>query len=353
MDPYPRLARSQLLERMREHARQHGYVSHESLLAHDRILLRSIRLHFVGIDAARHAARVPGPPYFTGGAKRGPKPGTRSGPRVALWSRERVVAELRRIDRAGESTRLDDLIEAGYTPLVHAATLYAGGLSTARRAAGVAEPRRHGSPKTRERWTKAELIRELRRRHHRGESLASTRVPQTLYRAVRYKFGSWPSALESVGIDPASVREYNRKYTREEIIRRLRSAARRGSDLKVASLKGVIDPKAVLREFGTLAAAIHAANLDPHLSRREHGLQKWSRERVIKSLRDRAARGEHGLTSNLSKLVLLYFDSTENARAAAAVPSPADLRRAQRHDRSRRSRGRQPPRRRQRTRTRE
>jgi len=61
MRPVPRLSRTQVLARMRAHAKAHGTVSTQSLYAHDRIVLRSIPLYFVGISAAREAAGVSGP----------------------------------------------------------------------------------------------------------------------------------------------------------------------------------------------------------------------------------------------------------------------------------------------------
>ena len=324
----PRLTRSQVIQRLRDHAAEHGFVSQITLHDHDRILRRSIPLHFVGLDAARHAAQVPGPPYAKGGAKRGPKAGTKMrGRRRIKWTRQSVLETLRRLHHSGRSTRLDDLIQSGLAVLVESATIHVGGLKKARALAGIPQPvRRTGRTKL-DWWTKAEIITAIRSRLKRNLSLATTQVPQTLYRAARHRFGSWPKALDALGIDPREARATNRKYTKDEIVRRLRQAARKGSDLRAVSLRGIVDHKAIHREFGTLANAIHAAGLDPHLMRRKHGLQKWDRDRVIAMLRERAARGEHSLGSNQYNLVLAYFGSTEAARAAAGVPSPQDLRR--------------------------
>ena len=326
---FPRLTRQQVLEGLRRHAAKHGYASHATLRAHDPTVLRSIRLYFVGLDAARHAARIAGPPISTAGAKRGPKPGSwrgRGAARAAFWTRERVLNELRRLHRAGKSTRLDDLVESRHISLVHAANTFAGGLVAARAAAKVPQPPRRTGKVKADYWTEAKVATAIRRRRRRGLSLASSRVPQTLFRAARYQFGSWPAALTALDIDPREARVYRTVYSKDEILRRLRAAARAGSDLRSVSLKGVVDAKAIHREFGTLAAAISAAGLDAHLSRRKHGGQKWSPERVIAVLRERAARGEHTLTSNLHQRARAYFGSADGAREAAGVPSPIDLR---------------------------
>jgi hypothetical protein len=338
MERLPRLTRSQLIERLREHAARHGHVSIVSLHAHDRVALRSIPLHFVGLDAARHAAGVSGPPFHLTGAKRGPTPGGKPPPpNVRVWTRRRVLAELRRLDRAGVSTRWDDLIDAGHLTLVQAATEYADGLAQARAAAGIAKPPPRWSK--RDTWTPAKVLAAIRARRRQKASLAGSHVPQALYRAARWHFGSWPEALAALGIDARAVRATKRTYTKDEIIRRLQRAARDGSDLRYEHVKRLVDMKAVHREFGTLPAAICAAGLDKHLMRRAHGRQKWTREIVIETLRERAKRGEHRLTSGLNRVVQLYFGGVEAARVAAGVPSPVDLRRAARQQR----RPRRPP----------
>ena len=122
----------------------------------------------------------------------------------------------------------------------------------------------------------------------------------------------------------------------------LRRAARSGSDLRAISLAKIIKLEGVRREFGTLRAALIAAGLGRQLARRKHGGLKWSRERVVDVLRDRAKRGEHTLTSGLHRVAQLYFGGADAARAAAGVPSPIDLRIEQ--TRARKGVGSNPPR---------
>lgn len=106
----------------------------------------------------------------------------------------------------------------------------------------------------------------------------------------------------------------------------LRREARAGSDLRAVVIAELMKLEFVRREFGTLRAAIVAAGLEHVLEARKHGLQKWTRERVIEALRARASRGEHALTPGLHRVVQLYFGGADAARKAAGVLSPQEAR---------------------------
>ena len=323
MHSEPRLSRSQLLARLRAHAKAHGAVSVKSLYERDRIVLRSLPLHFVGIDAAREAAGVSGPAYKKPRRKTGPKPGSKVSKRPALWSRQRVIDELRALSRAGRRTALADLTAAGFGTLANAAAVYAGGLRNARQLAGIEpSPRRAGK----KRWSESEITDAIAKRRRDGKSLASTQAPPALVTAGRWHFGSWRNALASAGVAASETRLSRKKYTPEVIIAKLRKAARAGIDLRAATLAKTLKLEAVRREFGTLRAALIAAGLGDQLEKRKHGRLKWSRELLIDVLRARAKRGEHTLTSGLHRVAQLYFGGADLARAAAGVPSPIDLR---------------------------
>lgn len=321
MKPYPRLARRQLLTALRAHAKEHGVVSIVSLHAHDPEVLRSLPLHFVGIAAAREAAGVLGPPRRIT-AKTGPKPGTVTARRPSLWSRDRVIRELRALHRRGRRTAWADLMRSGHTDLLHAAQVYAGGLRSARELAGIAAPPRR-SPK--KRWNATGITQLIQQRYRQNRPLSFSEAPPVLVSAGVRHFGSWAAALRSANVDPATARKQRKKYTRETIIAMLRREAERGSDLRALTLAKVMKLESVRREFGTLRDALLAAGLADVLMRRKHGLQKWSRERVIEVLRERAARRVYTLTPGLHRVVQLYFGGAEAARRAAGVPSPVDV----------------------------
>ncbi len=327
MEKQVRLTRSQVLARLHDHASTDGFVSFDSLNARDKLVLRCIPLYFTGLVAARHVAGVPGPPHRKSGRKTGPKPGGKpTYVRKRTWSRKRVVDELRRLHRDGQSTGWRDLLASGRANLIQAAQRYAGGLTRARRAAGVATiAHRRLGERT---WTKRSVLGAIRARHRDGQSLAATHVPQDLYTAARTHLGSWPRALAAVGINGETVRA--KKYTKEVIIDRLQDAAREGNDLRAKSLARVLDLKAVQREFGTLEAAICAAGLAGHLRRRRHGLAKWTRERLVEVLRERASRGITQMTPGLFAANQKLFGGTREARAAAGIPDPTEATRRNR-----------------------
>src|SRR5262245_32395950 len=118
MKRQPRLSRSQVLARLRAHAAQRGGVSPGLLHQHDRIVLRSLLQHFPSFEAARRAAGV-----AAAAPRRQRRPGRRA--TNAIWSRRRVIAELRRLDRIGQSTMWADLMHSGRADLVGAAVTYA------------------------------------------------------------------------------------------------------------------------------------------------------------------------------------------------------------------------------------
>nr|MBA3502125.1 hypothetical protein [Deltaproteobacteria bacterium] len=242
MEKQIRLTRSQVIARLRAHAAKHGFASFESLDAQDKLVLRCIPLYFAGLVAARHVAGVEGPPHRKSGRKTGPKPGGKpTYVRKRAWSRKRVIDELRRLHREGQSTGWRDLTAHGHSNLIHAAQLYAGGLARARRAAGVSTVTRKRAGKNT--WSKQSVLDAIRARHRAGQSLAATHVPQDLYTAARSHLGSWAGALAALDIDAETVRA--KKYTKEVIIDRLQRAARDGNDLRAKSLARVLDLKAV------------------------------------------------------------------------------------------------------------
>lgn len=332
MVPYPRLTRKQLLAALKAHARTYGVVSTVSLKEHAPEVLRSLPLDFVGIAAAREAAGVSGPPHKIL-AKTGPKPGTVTARRPQLWSRERVIRELRDLHRRGCRTAWADLMHAGHTDLIHAAQAYAGSLGAARKAAGIEAPPRRAAKRV---WSPARVIETVTQRRREGRQLSFSHAPPILVSAGVRHFGSWANALRAAGLDPHAVRASRKKYARDVIIAILRREARRGSDLRAATLAKRMKLESVRREFGTLRDALIAAGLGEALTRRRHGLQKWDRQRVVAVLQQRAARGVHTLTPGLHRVVQLYFGGGQAARRAAGVPSPGEVGVASHRKRTRR-----------------
>src|SRR5437763_8132687 len=136
------------------------------------------------------------------------------------WSRERVIAELRRLRDAGMAITVAALTAAGHAPLVGAVYRYIGAFPQARRLAGIA-PERH-----RERWNRKRAVAEIGRRHRAGLPLAHSRVPGPLREAAINHCGSWRAAIELAHLDYERVRLARAPWRDAEVIERLRESAR-------------------------------------------------------------------------------------------------------------------------------
>jgi hypothetical protein len=294
-----------VIARLRAHGERFGSASQASMAKHDPGALRSVRLHFTSFDEAREAAGVRAAP-------RARRTGTRR-PSKAVWSHRRVVRELRRRERGGQSTGWAELMSDGHADLVGAAAVHAGGLARARDAARVAAPeRRMPVP----RWSKDTIASTIRERARTGATLASSKVPQRFVAAARWHFGSWEAALAAADVNARETRLQRPPYTKEEIVALLRQLAQDGKPLRASTLKEVVKVDTVRRLFGSVARAVRAAGLVPS----EHANQKWSRARVIEALQARAAQGEVRMPRGLQSAVQQYFGGAHAAREAAGLP---------------------------------
>src|SRR5262245_55882943 len=307
MQRQPRLSRSEVVARLRELAKQHGGAVSQRLIAtHDGQVLRSLRLYFATFALACQAARVEM-------AKPPRRPRLRPGS-TAVWSKNKVVGELQRLDGEGESTGWAELMESERAALVRAASAHAGGLLEARAAAEVEAPERLPPVP---RWDHAAIVAEIQARVRSGETLAASRAPQRFVAAARWHFGSWEAALEAAGVDPGTVRLQRGRYTHEEIIELIRDMSREGLAVRSSTLKSRVKLDSVRKLFGSIEAAVRAAGIEQVVT---HGNQKWTRESVIDELKAREARGEMTLTRGLQRAVQLYFGGAHAARAAAGLP---------------------------------
>jgi hypothetical protein len=317
MQRQPRLGRSEVVARLRALAARHGgAVSPRLLVTHDGAAARSLRIHFPSFAMACRAAGV-------AVARPPPRRGLRRSAR-AVWSKDRVVGELRRLDARGAPTGWAELMQRGRGALVRAAAAHAGGLQQARVAAGVEPPRRRPPVK---RWDRAAIVAAIQAQVRARKPLASSKAPQRLVAAARWHFGSWEAALAAAGIEPDAVRLQRAPVTRDEVIARIRGMARRGTAVRASTLKPVVKLDTVRKLFGSIEAAVRVAGIEPVHT---HGNLKWTRARVIDELKARAARGELRLSRRLQRAAQLYFGGAHAARAAAGLASPARTRRKRR-----------------------
>jgi hypothetical protein len=147
-------------------------------------------------------------------------------------------------------------------------------------------------------WDKPQIVQKLRQLNKAGKNLsynAMSRSNQALLSAAAYHFGSYRKAVESAGIDYASVLRRPR-WTKQAIIKLIKDARRRNEDLHWAAVTKRRDElgKAAFaslqpRLFGRWDRALQAAGLDAEEVAR---YRKWDRNEIIFELKSRAQESE-------------------------------------------------------------
>ncbi len=139
-------------------------------------------------------------------------------------------------------------------------------------------------------WTKEKLIAEIKRLHAEGVDLSPTAIQKThsaLFSSARSgsHFGSWRDAIEAAGLDYDDLKRVKQRWSREEILLRIREMHTQGHDL--------LDPKFKIknrslylaacahRYFGSWRRAVEAAGLDHETMREGH---IWTRTRILRTI---------------------------------------------------------------------
>lgn len=190
--------------------------------------------------------------------------------------------------------------------------------------------------------TKKSILAELRRRKRSRRALsyrAIRRENSALCSAISYHFGSHQAALRQAGIEPTAVSQKPR-WTKAAVIRLIKRAKRRGQSLAwsaVIARKDELKPAAMAairpRLFGSWDRALHAAGVDDD---GERLVYRWNKALIAFELRQRFVDGEPvnsaAVRAELSALyaaALRHFGSFDLAlRAAKIEPKSVRLRRA-------------------------
>lgn len=126
--------------------------------------------------------------------------------RRRIWSKTKIIAQLRALCRQGRSLRQTD-VQRHDGGLCRAACLAFGSWCNALVVAGINPEPLCRYPQ----WDGVKIIEAILLRAVRGEALGSTTVrPYTLKSAAVRQFGSWPAALSAAGLEPA---QYLRQRT--------------------------------------------------------------------------------------------------------------------------------------------
>ncbi len=142
-------------------------------------------------------------------------------------------------------------------------------------------------------WTREHILREILRRDAAGLPLVPVGpdgVGPAFRQAADRIFGSWPNAVAAAGLAPDRARARH-PWPPSRILTVIRSLARRRTPLTAAELRhrhGYL-VAAARRSFGSWAVAVVAAGVDPQRLRPP---RLWTRERLVEAILTRALRGE-------------------------------------------------------------
>jgi hypothetical protein len=181
-------------------------------------------------------------------------------------------------------------------PLYCGAFRHFGSWRNALRAAGI----NAATVERRREWDKAKIVARLRELCSQRRSLRQTvvsRYDSGFCRAVCLNFGSWCNALVAAEINPESICR-DPQWDRSCIIEAILLRVVRGEALGSTTVRPRTLRSAAVREFGSWAAALTAAGLEPaHYLRQRAVAQKerkkggWSKDRVRKAILQRHALG--------------------------------------------------------------
>jgi hypothetical protein len=302
------MSKGRALARLRELGRD-GRVVKRRDLSHP--LFLALRVHFGTLAAARRAA------------------GLAAVKRQRRWSAERVINELRDLDRRGVEMRAWDIKEHGTPGLLFALYKYIGSIKRACQLARLPRPVRRvfGEP-----WDEDSVVDAIRSLHRAGKSVAMSKVDQRLYHAGRKLFGTWREAVEAAGLDYDKVRLVREAYTRKEVIALLRRLAKRHPNMVLSDVNRHPHGRAARKVFGTTARGIAAAGIKRWPARRSHA--PMPKQQVIEQLRARKRAGKrvymtavHRDAPRLWRSGIAHWGRWPRVLAAARIADDAPVRR--------------------------
>lgn len=200
----------------------------------------------------------------------------------------RILEELRRRRQEGADLSWTGMRRAAPT-LLSAAERHFGSYRAALGQAGIEYVCRINH----ERWTREKIVERLRQARGAGQDLSCSKMMEQqpkLFKAARFHFGTYPSALEAAGIPPESVSRKVKIWTRDHITQTLRDLYRQGDDLRFSRMWKNCPgfTQAVLLRFGSYRKAVLSAGLPyPPLN-----VTQWTPPRLLQELRKRHARGD-------------------------------------------------------------
>jgi hypothetical protein len=244
-----------------------------------------------------------------------------------IWTRERILQELRRLHKKGQVLAYNSLARKKQD-LVSAAAYHYGSYRQAVEQAGID----YADVLRRPRWTKARIVGLIRQAKKSGHPLHWSAVisrrdelAKAAFASLQPRlFGRWKIALGAAGLDSSDVALY-RRWDRKSIAEELRRRSQKKKPLNSGAIQAADAGlhAAAVRHFGSFDKALTAAKVDPADVRMR---RRWSQADVVSSIKAAAKRGQLLSDSQVRKhSPALYgasvrlFGSFVSARKAAGV----------------------------------
>jgi hypothetical protein len=215
-----------------------------------------------------------------------------------IWTREKIVQQLKRLHKAGRDLSYNRLARTSQA-LLSAAAYHFDSYRRAIETAGIS----YDEVVRRPRWTRQQIITLIKTAKKKKQDLhwsAVTRRRDELGKAAFASlqprlFGKWSKALRAAGLDAEEISRY-RHWDRNTIVDELKSRSK-GKELLNSGALQEEDAglhAAAVRHFGGYDAALRAAKLQPERIRRR---RKWNKAAVVQAIRT-AGKSGNGLADS-------------------------------------------------------
>ena len=245
--------------------------------------------------------------------------------RSKKYTKEQAISYLRELNEKGEDTS-PKALEKNHYGLYYAIRKLFGSSWDFYEASGLAPldymtVRKHGF------WTKTSVVEEIQRLKRSGEDLHLNKIRNNHLAVVRgaYRtFGSWHTACEAAGVQPADYRIHFARgyYTDEKIAHMIAQLRQSGADLSDPGARKAA-PKlyaAALGRYGTWYDALEAAGINAEEYRRQVIKGYWTEHRILDMVKSLGASGEdlsythiESEKGDLLSAAMKRFGSWENA----------------------------------------
>lgn len=260
---------------------------------------------------------TPSEPELPRARRRAPSRRKRPLGRKRFWTDDRILNEIRRLHRAGQSLAPSRVSNA----LRQVGKLHFGSWRAAVQRAGIS----YDDEKVVQPKSDADLLAMVRARAREGRTGVGKQglVTEQMARNLRERFGSVRAAFLAAGLDAKLIRR--KEYTEKEVLDELRRLAEEVPDMTPLQLRKSSPGRAAISRYGTLEKALTAARLRkwpkptlvPLLSPKEVLAAVRRRHRTGQSLNTKDVLRED---DRLLRAVYKHYGTWRSALRQARVP---------------------------------